>query len=169
MKLLFFYFIVLSTYSQTTFHSVVKSLKGVSETNISESNRTPFYLGKDDLSKFSSNKVLDLYKDSDTKSEKYIVPISISGAFNVYVEIPSFILKEKVNMVTSNVYGAYLIFDKKEGKLYRIDSESSCGSVYKKNKKVLVTNSSFNELWPTVFVLDKNLNGVKMPNTNNLN
>ncbi|PIF30738.1 hypothetical protein CLU81_1185 [Flavobacterium sp. 9] len=169
MKILFFYFIVLSTYSQTTFHSVVKSLNEVSETNISASNRTPFYLGKDDFSKFSSNKVLDLYKDSSTKSEKCIVPISISGDFNIYVEMASFLLKEKVNMATFNVYGGYLIFDKKEGKLYRIDSESSCGSVYKKNKKVLVTYSNFNELLPTVFILDKNLNGVKMPSPNNLN
>ncbi len=169
MKLLFFYFIVLSSYSQTSFHEIVKSLKGVSETNISESNRIPFYLGKDDFSKFKSNKVLYLYKDSNTKTEKCIVPISISGDFNVYVEMAAYHLKEKVNMVTSNVYGGYLIFDKKEDKLYRIDSESSCGSVYKKSKNVLVTNSSFNELWPAVFVLDKNLNGVKMPNTTNLN
>ena len=58
MKLLFFYFIVvLSSYSQTSFHGILKSLNGVSETNISESNRASFYLGKDSFDKFTSNKI----------------------------------------------------------------------------------------------------------------
>ncbi|OHT45001.1 hypothetical protein [Flavobacterium tructae] len=162
MKLLFFYFIVvLSSYSQTSFHGILKSLNGVSETNISESNRASFYLGKDSFDKFTSNKILDLYKDSSTKAEYCIIPISISSEFNIYVQIPSFILKEKKNLVTTNVYGSYLIFDKKDSKLYRIDCESSCGSVYKKNKNVLITNSSFNMLMPSVFILDKDLKNLK--------
>lgn len=160
--ILFFYFIVLSANSQTPFHTLLKSLNGYSEINISKSNRTKFYLGKDELSKFNSTKVIELYKDSNMKPQIYIVPISISTEFNVFVEIPVSVFGEKKNITTFNVYGSYLILDKKVNVLYRIESDMACGSVYKKSKKVLVTNSSFGTLMDNVFIVDKNFNNLKM-------
>lgn len=160
-NVLFFYFMVLSVNSQTSFHTLLKSLNGVSEINISKANRTKFYLGKDELSKFDSNKVIELYKDSIIKPQVYIVPISISTEFNVYVEIPISVFDEKKNIITTNTYGSYLIFDKKVKALYRIESDMACGSAYKKNKKILVTNSYFGALMDTVFIVDKNFNNIK--------
>ncbi len=160
-KILFFYFIVLSAHSQTSLHNLLKSQPGVAEINISKTNRIKFLLGKDELSIFNSNKVIELYKDPGTKPELCMVPISISSKFHVYVEIPLFLLVEKKNLLTSNTYGSYIIFDKEKSKLYRIESDMACGSVYKKNRKILVTNSYFGALMESVFILDNNLQNVK--------
>lgn len=151
----------MSAHSQTSLHNLLKSLDGVAEINISKTNRIKFLLGKDELSEFRSNKVIELYKESDAKPEFCIVPISISNEFNVYVEIPMFLFMEKKNLLTSNTYGSYIIFDKGTGTLYRIESDMACGSVYKKNRKILVTNSYFGALMDSVFILDNNLQNVK--------
>lgn len=168
-KILFFYFLILSVYSQTPLHDLLKSCKGVSEIKISSFNRTKLFLGKDDLSSFNSNKIIELYKDLNAKPETYIIPINMSDEFNVYVEIPLIVLDGKKNTAIFNVFGSYLIFNKKTNILYRIDSESSCGSVYNKNKNTLVVYSNFKELLPSIYILDKNLNSVIIPSTNNLN
>ena len=165
-KILFFYFIVLSANSQTSMHNLLKSLNGVSETNISKPNRLKFYLGQDELSKLNSNKVIELYKNSSTKPEICMIPINISPEFHVYVEIPTFVFEEKKNVVTFSIFGSYLIFDKKRNVLYRIDSDVACGSVYKKNRKILVINSSFRDLMESVFILDNNLKNIKIANGN---
>jgi hypothetical protein len=161
-KILFFFFIVFSASSQTSLHNLLKLSNSVSETNISKSNRVKFYLGKDDLIKFNTDKVIELYKDLSLQPEIYIVPISISAEFNVYVEIPFDVIGEKIYIITSSVYGSYLLFDKKVNILYRIESDMACGSVYKKNKKVLVTNSYFGALMDNIFIVDKNFNNLKM-------
>lgn len=163
-KILFFYFIVLSANSQTSMHNLLKSLNGVSEINISKTNRIKFYLGQDELNKFSSNKVIELYNNSSIKPEISMVPINISAEFNVYVEIPTFIFEGKKNLVTFSIFGSYLIFDKKQNMLYRIDSDVACGSVYKKNRKNLIIKSSFRDLMDSVFILDNNLKNIKIAN-----
>lgn len=156
----------MSANAQTSLHNLLKSLNGVSEINISKSNRMKFLLGQDELSKFNSNKVIELYKDSDTKPEICMVTINKSADFQVYVEVPIAILTEKKNMVTFNVYGSYLIFDKKANILYRIESDMACGSVYKRNRKILVANSYFGALMDNVFILDNNLQNVKTSTKN---
>ena len=138
------------------------SCQNTTEVSISKSNRVKLFLGKGELNIFNYNKIVEVYKDLNTKPEIYIIPISTSDNFNIYVEIPLSIMEEKRYVMTANVFGSYLIFDKKINKLYRIDSETACGSVYKKNKKVLVIKSYFGELKNNVFVLDKNLNSVEM-------
>ncbi|OCB71187.1 hypothetical protein B0A79_22600 [Flavobacterium piscis] len=165
-KILFFYFIVFCAHSQTPLHNLLKSINGVAEINISKTNRIKFLLGKDELSEFNSNKVIELYKSSDTKAEVCMVPISISSKFHVYVEIPLFLFMEKKNLLTSNTYGSYIIFDKQTSTLYRIESDMACGSVYKKNRKILVTNSYFGALMESVFILDNNLKNIKIANGN---
>lgn len=161
-KILFFYLIVISAYSQNNLHDLIKSCKNTNEVNISKSNRIKFYLGKDELKKLNSNKVIELYRDLSIQPEGYIVPIKVSNEFNVYVEIPVTIFEEKKDIVTYNVFGSYLIFDRIANILYRIDSESACGTTYKKNKKVLVIDSYFGALKNDVFILDKNLHAVEM-------
>ncbi|WP_281631311.1 hypothetical protein [Flavobacterium luteolum] len=168
-KILFVYFIVFSAHSQTSLHNLLKSLDGVAEINISKTNRIKFFLGKDELSEFNSNKVIEIYKESDAKPEVCMVPISISSRFNVYVEIPLFLFMERKNLVTSNTYGSYIIFDKQTNALYRIESDMACGSVYKKNRKILVTNSYFGALMENVFILDNSLKNIKIANGNIVN
>lgn len=169
-KILFFYFVIVSSYSQTPLHDLLKSCKGVSEINTSKSNITKIFLDKDDIiNGFNSNKIIKLYKDSNAKPEIYITPINSSIEFNVYVEIPLVIFEEEKKSTIFNVFGSYLIFNKKTNTLYRIDSQTVCGSVYHKKKNTLVIYRSFNELLPTVFILDKNLNRVKIPSPDNLN
>lgn len=120
-----------------------------------------YYIGKDELTKFNTGKVIEFYKDLSKVPEFYIVPISISTEFNVYVEVPFSVLDEKVNIVTYNTYGSYLIFNKKTNILYHVESDMACGSVYKKSKKKLVTNSYFGALMDHVFIVDKNFNNIK--------
>ena len=161
-KILFFYLIVISAYSQNNLHDLIKSCKNTNEVNISKSNRIKFYLGKDELKKLNSNKVIELYRDLGKQPEGYILPIKVSNEFNVYVEIPVAIFEEKKDIVTYNVFGSYLIFDRIANILYRIDSESACGTTYKKNKKVLVIDSYFGALKNDVIIIDKNLHAVEM-------
>lgn len=165
-KIIFFYFVVVSVYSQTPLHDKLKSCKEISEVDISKYKRTTFFLGKDNLDVFSSDKLIELYKDLNIKPEICLVPISVSNEFNVYVEIPVTIFEEKKDIVTYNVFGSYLIFDRIANILYRIDSESACGTTYKKNKKVLVIDSYFGALKNDVIILDKNLNIVGIYNEN---
>ncbi|AYN04426.1 MULTISPECIES: hypothetical protein [unclassified Flavobacterium] len=160
--ILFFFFIAFSANAQTALHNIVKSCNYYSETDISKSNRIKYYIGKDELTKFNATKVIELYKDLSIVPEFYIVPINISAEFNVYVEIPFDVIGEKKNIMTPAIYGSYLLFDKKVNILYRIESDMACGSVYKKSKKILVTNSSFNTLMDPVFIVDKNFNNLKI-------
>jgi hypothetical protein len=161
-KILFFFFIAFSANAQTALHNIVKSCNYYSETDISKSNRIKYYIGKDELTKFNAGKVIELYKDLSIVPEFYIVPINISAEFNVYVEIPFDVIGEKKNIITSSVYGCYLLFDKKVKILYRIESDMACGSVYKKNRKILVTNSYFGALMDNIFIVDKNFNNLKI-------
>ncbi|WP_343586123.1 hypothetical protein [Flavobacterium sp.] len=161
-KIFFFYFIILSSsYSQTQIHDFLKSLNGISESNISKSNRIPFYLGKDELSKFALDKVIELYNDSQIKSEYVIIPISRSNDYIVYVQIPNEIFGEKKNTTIFNVFDSFLIYDKRTEELYQIKSEMVCGSVSKKNKKTIITYSSYEKLLPNVLRLDNNLKTLK--------
>lgn len=161
-KIIFLFFIAFSANAQTPFHTLLKSLNGYSEINISKSNRIKYYIGKDELTKFNTGKVIELYNDLSIVPEFYIVPINISAEFNVYVEIPFDVIGEKKNIMTPAIYGSYLLFDKKVNILYRIESDMACGSVYKKSKKILVTNSSFNTLMDPVFIVDKNFKILKI-------
>ena len=157
-KILFFYFIVLSAYSQTPLHDIVKSCKEVLEVNISKSNRVNFLLGSNDYSVFKSIKLVELYKDLSIEPEICLVPINVSDDMNVYVKIPILLFKEEKNAIIFNVFNSYLIFDKKTNAFYQINSDFACGSIYKKNKKQLIINSSFNKLTSDVFKLDQYLN-----------
>lgn len=157
-KILSFYFVFTSVYSQTHLHDIVKSCKEVLEVNISKSNRVKFLLGSNDSNVFKSNKLIELYKDMSIEPEICLVPIDVSDDMNVYVKIPILLFKEEKNAIIFNVFNSYLIFDKKVNAFYQINSDFSCGSIYKKNKKQLIINSSFNKLTSDVFKLDQYLN-----------
>jgi len=157
-KILFFYFVFMSAYSQTPLHDIVKFSNEVSEVNISKSNRVKFLLGNNDFSVFKSNKLVELYKDLNIKPEICLVPINISDDMNVYVKIPILLFEEEKNAVIFNVFNSYVIFDKKKNSFYQINSDFACGSIYKKSKKKLIINSSFAKLTSDVFKLDQNLN-----------
>jgi len=157
-KFLFFYFVFTSVYSQTHLHDIVKSCKEVLEVNISKSNRVKFLLGSNDCSVFKSNKLVELYKDLSIEPEICLVPINVSDDMNVYVKIPILLFKEEKNAIIFNVFNSYLIFDKKTNVFYQINSDFACGSIYKKNKKHLIINSSFNKLTSDVFNVDQYLN-----------
>ncbi|WP_433831140.1 hypothetical protein [Flavobacterium anhuiense] len=154
---LLFLFIASFTYSQSALHNLLQSLREVSEVNISKSNRGNFFLGSDDITVFKSNKVVELYKDLSVEPEICLVPINISNDLNVYVKIPILFFKEEKNSIIFNVFNSYIIFDKNRNVFYQINSEFACGSIYKKNKKTLVINSSFAKLTQNTFELDKNL------------
>jgi len=157
-KIVFFYFIFTSAYSQTPLHNIVKSGREVSEVNISKSNRVKFLLGSNECSVFKSNKLIELYKDLSIEPEICLVPINVSDDINVYVKIPILLFKEEKNAIIFNVFNSYFLFDKKTNAFYQINSDFACGSIYKKNKKKLIINSSFAKLTSDVFTLDQNLN-----------
>ncbi|MNK88943.1 hypothetical protein D3C87_1089340 [compost metagenome] len=157
-KILFFYFVFTSAYSQTPLHDILKSCKEVSEVNISKSNRVSFLLGSNDYNVFQSNKLIELYKYLDIEPEICMVPIHVSDNMNVYVKIPILLFQEEKNAIIFNVFNSYVIFDKKKNSFYQINSDFACGSIYKKSKKKLIINSSFAKLTSDVFKLDQNLN-----------